>query len=87
MSHNKDIETYHKITNLPYSVCRKTLKENRWDLTRALFPNYAKALDALCEVFKPTIKLLENFADALSIVIKTVAECADEILNINDDTQ
>ena len=43
VSHNKDIETYHKITNLPYSKCRMERMKSMQEEWKKIeyFPNYS----------------------------------------------
>ena len=80
MSHNKDIKTYHKITNLQYSECRKILKENNWDLGLALLPHWVKALNntGLLEPIRESFKTL---ADVMSNFLTVLDEWLTEILN------
>ncbi|MBQ1296779.1 MAG: hypothetical protein IIY21_22230 [Clostridiales bacterium] len=80
MSHNKSIEIYHKITKLPYSQCRRILKEHHWELTRALLPDFYKIVDALREALEQVMKNLEPFAEA---VIETFTVLRDSILDAN----
>ena len=80
MSHNKSIELYHKITKLPYSQCRKTLKENHWDLTRALLPDFYKIVDTLKEALQQVMKSLEPLAEA---VIETFTVLRDALVETN----
>ncbi|MBQ1293789.1 MAG: hypothetical protein IIY21_07100 [Clostridiales bacterium] len=80
MSHNKSIEIYHKITKLPYSQCRRILKEHHWDLTRALLPDFYKIVDALMEALEQVMKSLEPFAEA---VIETFTVLRNSILDAN----
>lgn len=51
MSRNKDVKVVHEITGLPYSECRRRLKESDWNVWEA-----AKIVDA---------SLLSDFADAI----------------------
>jgi hypothetical protein len=81
MSKNKSIEIYHKITKLPYSQCRRILKANHWDLTRALLPNFYKIVDTLREALQQVMKSLEPFAEA---VIETFNVISDTVLNALD---
>lgn len=56
MSKNKDIETLHRITGEPYSVCRAKMKANGWDLRSALgfsiLDTVRSVADALAESFR-----------------------------------
>ena len=76
MSKNKSIEIYHKITKLPYSQCRRILKENHWDLTRALLPDFYKIVDALREALEQVMKSLEPFAEAVIQSFTAIADAA-----------
>ena len=71
-SHNKIIKCMHEMTGLPYSVCRKKLKENHWDLYYATGFNL---LNKECE------KLVENMSNLLSPVIEALCDAAVKIAN------
>ena len=65
MSRNKDVKFVHKITGLPYSECRRRLKESDWDVWEA-----TKIADA---------SFLNDFAEAIGNAVNTICD-AFEIL-------
>lgn len=81
MSKNKDIELYHKITKLPYSQCRRILKEHHWDLMSALFPDFYKIMDTLREAMEQVIKSLEPLAEAVIQTFTAVNSWLADVLN------
>lgn len=87
MSHNKDIETYHKITNLPYSKCRKILKENNWNLGYALSPEYTKLLNIIRDTMQPVIDSLLPIAEAIVETMKPIVEMALKMSEMEDNTK
>lgn len=71
-SHNKIIKCMHEMTGLPYSVCRKKLKENHWDLYYAMGFNL---LNKECE------KLVEQMGNLLRPAIETLYDATVELIN------
>lgn len=86
MSHNKSIEIYHKITKLPYSQCRRILKENHWDLTRALLPDFYKIMNHLQDAMEQVMKSLEPFAEAVIQSFTAVANAIGDALESQNMT-
>lgn len=71
MSRNKDIEFLHKLTQEPYSVCRRKMKENHWRLCEALMDGTMLDL-----VSKTTNEIVKTFQKALQPVVeKTIEAC------------
>lgn len=87
ISHNKTIEIYHKITKLPYSQCRRILKTNCWDLTRALLPDFYKIMNHLQDAMEQVIKSLEPLAEAVIQTFTAVKEFLLDALETQDDIQ
>lgn len=79
-SHNKIIKCMHEMTGLPYSVCRKKLKDNHWDLYYAMGSNLfrkelEKFFENMCNLLMPAIKkLINDFVEGIS----TAKEAIDE---------
>jgi hypothetical protein len=71
-SHNKIIKCMHEMTGLPYSVCRKKLKENHWDLYYATGFNQ---LNKECE------KLVENMGNLLRPAIEILCDATVKLIN------
>ena len=88
MSRNKTIKAMHEMTGLPYSVCRKKLKENHWDLYRAIgLDKLGEVLDNAVIAIKPVInsicdatqKIVEGLTEFISSIDwKTIKETVDE---------
>ena len=82
MSRNKDIKFMHDVTGLSYKVCRKKMKDNHWDLCRAL--GYAEALkfisDMLPELCKDAADAINNMAE---FAVDMMNNLADAIRNID----
>lgn len=72
MSRNKTIKVMHEMTGLPYSVCRKKLKENHWDLY------YAMGFDRL---YKECEKLVEHVGNLLRPAIETLCDATVKLMN------
>lgn len=88
LSHNKKIKIMHEMTGLPYSVCRKMLKEKHWNLYRAMgFDKIGEILDNTVIALKPLInsicdaaqKIVEGLTEFISSIDwKTIKETVDE---------
>ena len=81
MSKNKDIELYHKITKLPYSQCRKILKESHWELTVALLPNWIKLLNQFCKSMEPLKESLEYLAEGTTNFLTVIDTFLTDVFN------
>lgn len=83
MSRNKTIEQYHRITGLPYSVCRAKLKACHWDLCEAL--GITEALNA---VWEKTNALADSLTDVLAgafeIVGNTCLSIAENLRGLDN---
>lgn len=82
MSRNKTIEYYHKVSGLPYSVCRARLKACHWDLCEAL--GYGDALKAIC---KRANELADSLKYVLASAFETVGNTCLSIADNLRDTQ
>ncbi len=91
MSKNKDIELYHKITKLPYSQCRRRLKESHWELTVALLPEWIKSLNQFSESMKPLkeslVYLAEGITNSLTVINSWLADVLNPFSSIKDDSK
>ncbi len=78
MSRNKDIRLLHVLTGDPYSVCRRRMKRNHWNLTYAIIEGtpYAALLDAV----KATTDKLKDCFVPLSEVVNTFNETLRDAL-------
>ena len=78
MSRNKDIKFLHNVTGLSYKVCRQKMKDNHWDVWKALgydemikflsdrFPELCKDVaDAINNVAEFAVEMINNLADAI----------------------
>lgn len=81
MSKNKDIELYHKITKLPYSQCRRILKESHWELTVALFPKWIKSMNQLNESMKSLKESLAYLAEGITNSLTVLNSWLADVLN------
>lgn len=70
LSHNKLIKCMHKTTGLPYSVCRKKLKDSHWDLITAM---------GLNEILYNGKRIIDDFAEILVPAINTLADACLEL--------
>ena len=77
LSHNKTIKFMHETTGLPYSVCRKKLKENQWDLFYAL--GYGEALKIINEILYNGKRVIEDLVENLVPAINTLADACREL--------
>ena len=82
LSHNKTIKFMHETTGLPYSVCRKKLKENQWDLFYAL--GYGEALKIINDFVDGLIKGLKPAIDALTNAVETMTKSVSETISKMD---
>lgn len=80
MSKNKDIELYHKITKLPYSQCRRRLKESHWELTVALLPNWIKSMNQFSESMESLKESLEILADGITNSLTVINSWLADVL-------
>ncbi len=75
MSRNKTIKAMHEMTGLPYSVCRKKLKENNWDISCAM------GFDDLFNQMKEVSFVLSDvLVDAINAVIDAAYEVAKKLM-------
>lgn len=77
MSRNKDIQYMHEMTGLPYSVCRKKLKENHWDLFEAM--GYGDALALLSKTLESLTPTIQDALDTISVAVTNLAKSATEV--------
>lgn len=82
MSRNKDIKFMHDVTGLSYKVCRQKMKDNHWDLCKAI--GYAEALKYLSDSLP---KLCKELSDAINnmaeFAVDMMNNLADSIRNID----
>lgn len=71
-SHNKIIKCMHEMTGLPYSVCRKKLKENHWDLY------YATGFNQLNKGYK---EMIENLGNLLRPILEALYDAVVKLAN------
>lgn len=76
MSRNKTIKAMHEMTGLPYSICRKKLKENHWNLSYAMgFDQLGKFIDEFNkELCNRVIPVIEAVANATSELVNKMIE-------------
>lgn len=72
MSRNKTIEYYHKVSGLPYSVCRARLKANHWDLFDAM--GYRTIIDRLPVVYAELQNALAGAMDCMGNLCKSLSD-------------
>lgn len=83
-SHNKIIKCMHEMTGLPYSVCRKKLKENHWDLYYAtgfnlLNKEYEEMIENLGNLLRPILEVLyDAVVKLVNNYVSSVKEAIDE---------
>ena len=77
MSRNKDIEFMHAATGWSYKVCRQKMKDNHWNLWKAI--GYDDALKYISDTIP---KICEVFADAIQNVADAAAKLANDMAEI-----
>ena len=82
MSRNKDIEFYHRVSKLPYSVCRANLKKHRWDVWEAM--GYNSLFDNLPRITEAIVEALNCMMEQLSKSVNAICEILVEILNTSE---
>lgn len=84
LSRNKSIKALHDLTPLSYKDCRARLKNNSWDLNKALFDFYGVKFDNLNKVIKACSNFLDEFYKALQEafipLIKTFTQSVADII-------
>lgn len=80
MSRNKDIEFLHKLTQEPYSVCRRKMKENHWRLSEALMDG-----TMLASVSKAMNEVVKTFQKALQPVVEKTIEACKELKKLIEE--
>ena len=71
MSKNKIIKFMHDETGLSYKECRKRLKENNWNLLRAM--GYGEALEKIVSL---TQELSKSLASAINAMVDSCRQLA-----------
>lgn len=72
MSKNKLTEEFHQITGLPYSECRRRLREAHWDIGKALLPDLNIKFDALAEAVIKAAEAAKKVAESLCKAINSI---------------
>lgn len=72
MSKNKLTEEFHQITGLPYSECRRRLREAHWDIGKALLPELNINFDALAEAINKAAEAVKKVAENLCKAINNI---------------
>ena len=73
MSRNKDIKFMHEVTGRSYKECRKKLKDNHWDLFKAM--GYEEALKYISDALP---RICEDIAGALKYMAEAAAKLAND---------
>lgn len=82
MSKNKIIKFMHDETGLSYKECRKRLKENKWDLVRAM--GYGEALEKIASLTQELSKSLASAVNAMVDATKKIAQSFADTINSID---
>lgn len=82
MSKNKIIKFMHDETGLSYKECRKRLKENKWDLVRAM--GYGEALEKIVSLTQELSKSLASAVNALVDGTKKITQSIADTMNSID---
>ena len=82
MSKNKIIKFMHDETGLSYKECRKRLKENKWDLVRAM--GYGEALEKIVSLTQELSKSLASAVNAMVDATKKMAQSIADKMNSID---
>lgn len=82
LSRNKTIKILHDVTGEPYKVCRAKLKANKWDIIKAVYPEYLTLVDSMRDFFynfgKALREGLEKPLEELSKQMNQVMEACFE---------
>lgn len=73
MSRNKDIEQIHRITNLPYSECRRILKDTNWKYEDALTLAMLRNID-LSDLGRRLNSVIKDICSALGEAFLQIGE-------------
>ena len=82
MSRNKTIKLMHEMTGFQYSVCRKKLKENHWNLISAL--GYDQAVQIINDFVEDFAKSLKPAIDALVRSVEEISKAVCESISNMD---
>ncbi len=78
MGRNKDIKLLHQFTGAPYSECRRKMKENHWELYKAMgletVLDKLKSNSAFDKCCKSASEALEAFSKDISKLIDGVVD-------------
>ena len=79
MSRNEIIKCVHEVSGLPYSECRKILKQNDWDMVKVLGLD-GGFMEQLAEALKPVYEALLNLVEVIisSVDWKALADAINE---------
>ena len=89
MSRNKDIRLLHNLTGDPYSVCRRRMKRNHWNLTYAIAEGtpYAALLDAIQATTDALKDAFVTLGDAVNTFSETFRNSLKQCLEGNEVDQ
>lgn len=89
MSRNKDIKVLHVLTGDPYSVCRRRMKRNHWNLTYAIVEGtpYAALLDAIQAATDALKDSFVTIGDAVNAFNETFRSSLKQCLDGNKADQ
>jgi hypothetical protein len=76
MSRNKDIKMLHDFTGCDYSVLRKALKANKWDLWKAECSVKGIDPDAIFELGRKCGEFVRQLSEALKPSIEAIGKAA-----------
>lgn len=82
MSKNKIIKFMHDETGLSYKECRKRLKENKWDLVKAM--GYGEDFEKIISLISEFSKGLASAANAMVDATKKIAQSFADTINSID---
>lgn len=72
MSKNKTIQEFHQITGLPYSECRRRLREAHWNIGKALLPEFNINFDAFAEAANKFAEAAKKVAESFCKAINSI---------------
>ena len=91
LSRNKSIKALHDLTSLSYKDCRARLKNNSWDLNKALFDFYGVKFDNLDKVIKAYSNFFKEFSktiqEAFISFVKSFTESLTDVVKQLDVEQ
>lgn len=88
LSRNKSIKALHDLTPLSYKDCRAILKNNSWDLNKALFDFYGVKFDNLDKVIKACSKrVLQGLQEAFIPLVMSFTKYLTDVVKQLDVEQ